>query len=63
MTLHLEIELGNDAMETSVDAAVSIQRSLLEQTNPYAPLFAGQSGTVRDGNGNTVGSWRVEEAS
>ena len=58
MKLVIEVELGNDALETSSEAALSIQTALLAQT-PFESLEVGMCGTIRDGNGNTVGRWDV----
>ena len=50
----LKITLGNDQMMTSGDVVRAITRSV-----NYCLLKEGQEGNIRDINGNTVGSWKV----
>ena len=53
MEFTLTIQLGNAAMQTSEDVAEALARVA-------DSLLAGvQSGTIRDINGNTVGSWNL----
>lgn len=54
------IELGNDAMRTNGDIAEAL-RQLASQFDgdAYGPAEAGDSGHVRDANGNTVGDWEI----
>lgn len=60
MKLVIEVELGNDAMQTAADAGYAINRALLKQAaSAIDPLNEHEVGTVRDGNGNTVGKWEV----
>lgn len=61
MKLAVEIDLGNDAMQTAADASDSINKALIRQSrSALDPLRAGEEGTIMDGNGNTVGTWKVE---
>ena len=62
--LVITIELGNAAMETAAEALEAIRRSLLVEALPpiFSPLVVGDGGTIRDNNGNTVGSWEVERS-
>lgn len=48
----LSIELGNEAMRTNFDVASALERVALSiRGDGYA------NGTVRDENGNAVGTW------
>ena len=65
MRFTLSIELGNDAMQTQYDIAralIDTGSRLLRVPNASGrtPLD-GDSGIVRDDNGNRVGGWHVEE--
>ena len=60
MRLTIEIDLGNDAMQTGTDAGVSISETLVRAA-PFDPLEAGDGGAIVDANGNTVGRWKVRE--
>ena len=60
MKFKLEIELGNDAMQTYEDVVSSLiacQQTVAE----YRKLHVGDARKVRDINGNTVGKWEVVE--
>lgn len=58
--LYIEVDLGNDAMQTASDVALSVTRSLHGQASSlFDPLNQHEVGTIRDGNGNTVGKWEV----
>lgn len=60
MKLVIEVELGNDAMQTAGDAIDSLRRALVAgSASLFDPLQVGELGTVADGNGNTVGRWEV----
>ena len=49
-----KITLGNDAMQTFEDVAQALERVV-------ARLRSGkEDGTIRDDNGNRVGSWTLE---
>lgn len=58
MKIVIEIDLGNEAMQTPVDVenAVAMHVRTVSDT---APLTAGQGGRILDVNGNTVGRWEV----
>lgn len=60
MRFVLEIELGNDAMTDPPhvgDALVSLGNRLRDISGAFGPE---EEGTLRDINGNTVGSWAIE---
>jgi len=65
MFLRLKVELGNSAMHTPSDVAYAVQKALQREGHEgaalgiFEPLELGDSGIVRDGNGNTVGRWEV----
>lgn len=59
MRFTLNIELGNEGMQTQADVLAAITRSINYPQN--ATMHVGESEAVRDGNGNTVGSWEVIE--
>ena len=53
----LEIELGNEAMESHADIVDALNRVAFEMLSPAQPT----SGAIRDINGNKVGGWRIKE--
>lgn len=57
-TFRLEITLGNDAMSDSLDIAEALERTSAEIISHGT---AGDSGVIRDANGNTVGRWIFRE--
>ena len=62
MKFKLEIELGNDAMQTGEDIAAALHHVAgaidtigdMRGADPYD-----KSGVIRDLNGNRVGQWKV----
>jgi len=61
MRLSIEVDLGNEAMQSPKAVVDSLTASFARSTFPiFGPLPAGSSGTLVDGNGNTVGRWEVE---
>lgn len=56
MKFTLEIELGNDAMQSAEDVFDAI--ASFGDTNP-TPFSGGESHIIRDRNGNKVGKWEV----
>jgi len=62
MEFTLEIELGNEAMQTRGDVAAALKRVATALTHygaaPIKPTDAGPI-AVRDLNGNTIGKWEV----
>ena len=58
MKFVLEIELGNDAMQTGADVIKAIRESLKDEES--LPLDIGTAGSLWDENGNTVGGWEVK---
>jgi hypothetical protein len=60
MKVMIEIELGNERMETASDVSHGIQSSLSRAPSGlFDPLVEGDGGAIIDGNGNTVGKWEV----
>ena len=57
MKFTLEIELGNDAMQTGADVIKAIRESLKDEES--LPLDIGTAGSLWDENGNTVGKYEV----
>ena len=55
MRFTLEIQLGNDAVQTSADIA-----EILRRVSSQASI-ADETDTIRDINGNTVGRWTFGE--
>ena len=53
MKFVLEIKMGNDAMQWPRDVAEAIAGALPKIADPGAV----SEGSIRDENGNTVGSW------
>lgn len=61
MEFRLTITLGNDAMRTSQDVADALQQ-VRTKISGYPSYFESDtSGTIKDANGNTVGTWEVVE--
>ncbi len=63
MKFILEIELGNEAMKTGMDIATALERvaSRFHNNYPFAEDLPGLVRGIMDANGNTVGSWKIEE--
>ncbi|MHB8565339.1 MAG: hypothetical protein ACYDDA_15730 [Acidiferrobacteraceae bacterium] len=61
MRFTLEIELGNDAMRTGADVGRALRHSTDRDLSLRIDedLDSRDSGTIRDVNGNTVGTWQV----
>lgn len=60
MKMVVEIELGNEAMQTASDVIGAVRDALLRQASSHLePLNQHEVGTIRDANGNTVGEWRT----
>lgn len=55
----LTIELGNDTMRTSSHVRTALLKTAeaLKET----PHKVGDSGSIRDSNGNTVGKWEFQD--
>lgn len=63
-TFTVTLELGNDAMRTAGAVVASLRKianQIQEERYPEDPLYPTDSRSVRDRNGNTVGSWNVDE--
>lgn len=57
----IEIDLGNDAMQTANHVVNAISQSVLKQASSmFDPLNQHEAGAIRDVHGNTVGTWRVD---
>ena len=62
MKFTVEIELGNDAMQTYQDIRDALKEIILSAgscASSHAQPTHGDGAKVRDENGNTVGSWGV----
>lgn len=60
MKLIIEIELGNDAMRNNQDVKDCLLKSRVIGQTGVEDYSVGEKGKLRDVNGNTVGSWKVE---
>jgi hypothetical protein len=58
MKFTLEIELGNDAMQTANDVFYAFRHSF-HMTPMEEVLTTDNTGVVMDTNGNKVGKWNV----
>ena len=68
MKFQLEIELGNDAMQTPGHIATALHNIARDLNNinsysydtlSYTPIECGEQGRIADENGNSVGKWEV----
>jgi hypothetical protein len=60
MKFRLEIELGNDAMQTLDDVIAALQASRNSLADGNEPLTIGDNDRVLgDENGNNIGKWEV----
>jgi hypothetical protein len=63
MKFQLTITLGNDAMQSPKDIANALREAAYRVTkdDPFStdPIEEGESGLIKDENGNTVGKWAV----
>jgi hypothetical protein len=57
----LEIELGNEGMQTLGDVRDSVNACIHSLSDGYEPLQVGEQAVVWDVNGKTVGEWVVKE--
>lgn len=61
MKFVLEIELGNDAMQTYEQIGTCLARvAARDFIDCNTPAIRNAGYGVRDGNGNLVGTWRIE---
>jgi len=58
MKFTLEINLGNEVMQTGADVGYAIERAA--ERIQFADMVPGDSGVILDTNGNTVGAWSVQ---
>lgn len=61
MRFVIDITLGNDAMQDGPDVARALRKiaDVVESCTPYVVKAEGP-GTIRDENGNKVGTWRFK---
>ena len=63
MRLVVQIDLGNEGMQSRRDVHEAFRRSLMVEgfqgAGVFIPLEVGEEGRLRDENGNTVGLWKV----
>ena len=60
MKLIIEIELGNDAMQTGQHVARVLRDVARRVKAAYvSPIDRPDERRIRDENGNTIGTWRV----
>lgn len=62
MKFKLEIELGNDAMQSYDDLAAALEKTA-RKLRDYAEVTIGETGRIMDENGLAVGRWRVVKGS
>lgn len=60
MRFTLEIELGNEAMQTQADVREAIRKTFSVEAESIT-LYPRDGQIIRDLNGNTVGKWEVTE--
>jgi hypothetical protein len=60
MKFTLEIDLGNDAMQTGSDVAAALRRLAVKLSDSLFDEGA-DHGRIMDLNGNKVGTWEVSE--
>lgn len=61
-----EIDLGNETMRSASEVFEALRKGLMVERHRgeagiFRPLELGEEGTLWDGNGNRVGTWRVEQ--
>lgn len=62
MKFTLEIELGNDAMQTKGDIAAALTQVAARFPRCImGRMVVGDYGSIRDINGNTVGKWEIQK--
>lgn len=61
MRFTLEIEFGNEAMQTPDDVAGALEQTASRLMGIEGITSADDAGLVFDLNGNTVGQWSVTE--
>lgn len=59
MKFTLEIELGNDVMQSPADVARALE-DVAKTLTATGLMAIHEEGDVRDWNGNTVGEWSVK---
>ena len=60
MRFKMEISLGNDAMHTAEQVAMALE-AIAKRLRMYYPMSKEVQLSIRDGNGNRVGSWELSE--
>jgi hypothetical protein len=61
MKFTLEIELGNDAMQTRADIEAALRKLGQNLRHMSEPPEHGDEGGIMDDNGNKVGTWEVTQ--
>lgn len=61
MKFILEIEIGNDAMQTYVNIAEALANVAQKLKYDFMAPVRSDWYTIRDINGNTVGKWFIEK--
>jgi hypothetical protein len=61
MKFKLEIEMGNAAMRTKNHLCQALRQVATRFISCWYPVAKGESHTIQDANGNTVGRWTFEE--
>lgn len=56
--LIIELNFGNESMQTLADALEAITRAFADDPLP-GPLVAGETARILDTNGNTIGTWQA----
>ncbi len=59
MKVTVEVELGNDAMQTAGEVLRALTASFRINASANVRMCAGEEGVVMDVNGNRVGKWEV----
>lgn len=60
MKIVIEVELGNDEMQTYKQVESAVAAALTGSFDPHNTCKLGEQGHVWDRNGNKVGKWRVK---
>ena len=60
MRFTLDIQMGNDAMQTYADIAAAVQRIFSDFARQHKNV-EDNAGRIYDANGNKVGTWSIDE--
>jgi hypothetical protein len=64
MKITVKIVLGNDAMRTARDLQLALEKlgeKLVTNHGNMRDITRADGGNIRDANGNTVGTWELED--